>query len=101
MSQSLSAVLTYWLSPAVAAEDLVTDLPGKILSQCGLVSGLLVAAVVYLASQLAKTRAAWESDRSGMAKLIESQNVAYEKLAVSSAKLEGIVLSLQVRGAGD
>ena len=88
------------------------DLPAKILSQCGLVSALLVAAVSWLAWQLAKTRAAWEADRSemtklrdadrvAMLKLLESGNDAYENLAVSHAKLEGMLLAVQARGNGD
>lgn len=88
------------------------DLPAKILSQCGLVSALLVAAVSWLAWQLAKTRAAWEADRAEMTKLresdrvamlkiIESGNDAYEMLAVSHAKIEGMLLAVQARSNGD
>jgi hypothetical protein len=88
------------------------DLPAKVLSQCGLVSALLVVAVAWLAMQLAKTRAAWETDRAaieklreadrqGMLKLLEASNEAYENLAVSHAKLEGMLLAVQARRSGD
>lgn len=77
--------------------DLMNELPEKILNQCGLVAGLLVSAVVYLALQIAKTRAGWETDRTNMMKIIEGQNDAYEALAVSHAKLEGIILAIQTR----
>jgi hypothetical protein len=87
------------------------DIAGKIVSQCGLVSGLLVIAVAWLALQLAKTRAAWEADRAAMEKLresdraalmkiIEDSSAAYENLAVSHAKLEGMLLAVQARGNG-
>jgi hypothetical protein len=90
----------------------ISDLPAKIFSQCGLVSGLLVVAVSWLALQLAKTRAAWEADRAAMMqlreadkaamlKLIESGNDAYDNLAVSHAKLEGMLLAVQARGGDD
>ena len=76
------------------------DIPDRILTQCGLASGLLVSAVIYLALQLAKTRAGWESDRSGMMRIIEGQNDAYETLAQSHAKMEGILLALQASRGG-
>ncbi len=90
----------------------LSDLPAKILSQCGLVSAILVVAVSWLAWQLAKTRAAWEADRAEMGKLreadraamlkiVDSGNDAYELLAVSHAKLEGILLAVQSRRNGD
>jgi hypothetical protein len=90
----------------------LTDLPSKIISQCGLVSALLVCAVSWLAWQLAKTRAAWETDRtemtklreadrSAMLKIIEAGNDAYESLAVSHAKIEGMLLAVQARRNGD
>ena len=90
----------------------LSDLPAKIFTQCGLVSALLTFAVAWLGWQLAKTRAAWETDRAEMSKLresdkaamiklIESGNDAYENLAVSHAKLEGMLLAVQARGNGD
>jgi len=75
--------------------DLGTELPERILNQCGIASGLLISGVIYLALQLAKTRAGWEADRSGMMRIIEGQNDAYETLAASHAKMEGILLALQ------
>lgn len=67
---------------------------------------MLVVAVSWLAWQLAKTRAAWEADRAEMTKLrendrqavqkiVEASNAAYDKLAVSHAKLEGMLLAAQ------
>lgn len=89
-------VVLVWAVPIIAraAEGASFDLPKEIFSQCGLVSSILVAAVIYLAASNAKTRSAWEEDRRTMA-------ASYEKLAVSSAKLEGIVLTLQTRSGGD
>lgn len=77
--------------------DIISDLPERIINQCGVVSGLLISAVIYLALQIAKTRAGWESDRSSMMKIIEGQNDAYEALAVSHAKLEGLIIAFQAR----
>jgi hypothetical protein len=41
-----------------------------------------------------------ESDREALIKLIEAGNEAYENLAVSHAKLEGMLLAVQARGNG-
>lgn len=82
-----------WIAPA----DLISDIPEKVLSQCGIVAGLLVVAVIWLAMQLAKTRAAWEADRAAMMQIIRSQNTSYDNLAVSHSKLEGILLAVQQR----
>lgn len=80
-----------------AMADAISDIPDKILSQCGLVSGLLVAAVIWLAVQNAKTRAAWEADRAGMREIIEDFTQSYNNLAVSHAKQEGILLALKAQ----
>lgn len=74
------------------------DLPAKLLSQCGLVSGVLVVAIVWLALQLAKARASWEADRVGMLKMYNEQTIALEKVATSNAKLEGILMAVQRNG---
>lgn len=87
----MTGAVMLWIVPIVARAQSVSDLPEKVLSQCGIASALLVAAVIYLAASNAKTRSAWEEDRRLMAG-------SYEKLAISSAKLEGIVLTLQARG---
>jgi hypothetical protein len=90
----------------------LADLPSKILSQCGIVTALLVVAISWLSVQLAKTRAAWEADRAAMEKLreadraammtvLQQSNDAYENLAVSHAKLEGMLLAVQARRNGD
>jgi len=89
---SIGAVLN-WIIPIVARAQSVSDLPDKVLSQCGIASALLVAAVIYLATNNARTRSAWEEDRKMMA-------ASYDKLAVSHAKLEGIVLTLQTHRVG-
>ncbi len=75
--------------------DIFTELPDRIISQCGLVSGLLVAAVVYLAVQLAKTRAGWEQDRANMMNVIRAHEASYTNMAASHAKLEGMLLTLR------
>lgn len=75
----------------------LTGLSERLLSQCGLVTAVLFAGIVWLALQLAKTRAGWETDRSGMLKMYDTQNTAYENLATSHAKLEGMLLALQSR----
>lgn len=82
-----------WIVPLVARAQGVGDIPDKLMSQCGIASALLVAAVIYLAASNAKTRSAWEEDRKMMA-------ASYEKLAVSNAKLEGMVLAVQTRHGG-
>lgn len=81
--------------PTIAMADSISDIPDRVLSQCGLVSGLLASAVVWLAVQNAKTRAAWETDRSALTNIIEDLNTSYNNLAVSHAKQEGILLALQ------
>jgi hypothetical protein len=78
----------------------LSDLSKALLSQCGLASAFLCIAIIWLALQLAKLRAACEEDRQVMMKAIDKQNDAYETLAVSHSKLEGILLALQSRGSG-
>lgn len=82
-----------WIAPilARAADATPFDLPKQIFTECGIVSGLLAVAVIYLAASNAKTKSAWEDDRKIMA-------ASYEKLATSNARLEGMILTLQTRG---
>lgn len=77
----------------------LADLPDKLLSQCGIVNAVLVTGIVWLAMQLAKTRASWETDRAGMLKMHSEQTVALEKVATSNAKLEGMLLAVQRDGS--
>jgi hypothetical protein len=79
----------------------LSDLPAKLLSQCGLVSAVLIVAVVWLALQLAKARDGWEKDRAGMLKMMAEQNSAYDKIAISHAKIEAVLFSMHARGIGD
>lgn len=74
--------------------DILTEIPEKIFSQCGLVSALLAFAVIWLAIQLAKTRVGWETDRAGMMQVIRSQNTSYENLVISHSKLESVFLRI-------
>lgn len=95
MGLVIASSFVVWLIPIIARAQGLNDLPEKVFTQCGIASALLVAAVIYLAMTNTKTRDAWEEDRKLMA-------AAYEKLAVSNAKLEGIILTLQTRhGGGD
>jgi len=88
-----TGAILVWFFPIIAKADSLSDLPEKVLSQCGIASALMVAAIIYLAASNAKTRSAWEEDRRVMA-------ASYDKLAVSHAKLEGMVLTLQTRRDG-
>lgn len=81
----------------IANADVFADLPEKILSQCGLVTGLLVAALVWTTRQLAKERADREAERAQLMQVIRAQNTSYDNLAVSHAKLEGILLAANKR----
>lgn len=74
--------------------DVFTELPIKILSECGLVSGLLATGIIWLAIQLAKNRAACEADRASMMQILRAQDSSYSNLATAHAKLEGMVLGI-------
>lgn len=73
--------------------DALSGLPGEIFSKCGLVSGLLLAAVLWLAVQLAKRSAKAEADRDEMLKLIGAKTQAYENLALAKTMLEGMLIA--------
>ena len=85
------------------------ELFSKVLSECGLISGVFFFLACAFAWQLAKTRAAWEADRANTEKLREGDranamkiladsNQAYDKLAVAHAELRGRFLTIQARG---
>lgn len=86
----------------------LTELIAKILSECGIVSGVFFFLTCAFAWQLAKTRAAWENDRQNTEKLrgedrknvmqiISDSNKAYDNLANANSELRGILLTLQIR----
>lgn len=77
----------------------VADLLPKIISQCGILNGAEAVAIIWLALQLAAARKLSESDRATYMKLYNEQNAAYEKLAVSHAKVESALFSIQMRNA--
>lgn len=83
-------VATFLESAYARAADTGLDIERKLFSECGIASGLLVIAVIYLATVNAKTRSAWEVNRTTMSE-------SYEKLALSHARLEAIVMTLKTK----
>jgi hypothetical protein len=73
----------------------IIDLPARVLTQCGLVSGLLMVAIIYLAIELAKARALSETDRASYVKLLNEQTAAQRELAIANAKLEGMLFAIE------
>jgi hypothetical protein len=67
---------------------------GKIIvnaiTQCGVLEGMALAAVFYLAKQLADTRKGWESDRASLMQLIKGQSEALERINVNRSQIDGI-----------
>lgn len=72
----------------------LSDLPEKILTQCGLVTAVSWVIIVWLAAQLAKTNSRRESDRS-------ESSEALKKMIEANSKLEGMIFAMQLnRGIG-
>jgi len=69
----------------------VEQLESVLLSQQGIVAGLLFAAILYLACQLATERAARERDRETAKQEAAERTRAVEALAVALAKIEGFL----------
>jgi len=67
------------------------QLGSVLLSQQGVVAGLLLAAIVYLAWQLATERAARERDRETAKHEAAERTRAVEALALALAKIEGFL----------
>lgn len=82
---------------SVAMAGFSEELSEKILSQCGLATAILVAGIVWLAMQNAKTRQAWETDRSELIKIIVNQNSSNQNLTVAKEKLETLLLAVESR----
>lgn len=70
-----------------------SEVVAKLFSECGLIAVLGSIIIVWLAQQLAKERAARESDRAAALTTIERYTKAYENILVSNSKLEGMVAS--------
>ena len=77
------------------------DLAAKVFSQCGLVSTILLAWVIWLMAQLSKARATGEADRAAALKLLNDQIGANKEIAVLLGKSEVMLTALQSRGLGD
>ena len=65
----------------------------KLFSECGILSVVFSIAILWLAGQLAKERAAREADRAAALATIDRYSKAYENVIVSNAKLEGALAS--------
>jgi hypothetical protein len=66
-----------------------------VLTQQGLVAGLLFGALIYLAYQLATERAARERDREAAKQEAAERSKSFEALAIALAKIEGVLSQLQ------
>ena len=69
----------------------IEQLESVLLSQQGIVAGLLFAAILYLACQLATERAARERDRETAKQEAAERTRAVEALALALAKIEGFL----------
>ena len=69
----------------------IEQLGRALLSQQGIVAGLLFAAILYLACQLATERAARERDRETAKQEAAERTRAVEALALALAKIEGFL----------
>jgi hypothetical protein len=69
----------------------IEQLGSVLLSQQGIVAGLLLAAIVYLGWQLATERAARERDRETAKHEAAERTRAFEALALALAKIEGFL----------
>lgn len=81
--------------------DTISNLLPKLFSECGIAAWILGAVCVWLASQLAAARKVSETDRSSFMKQISELNATNEKLAAAHNVMQGILLGLQSRHAGD
>jgi hypothetical protein len=70
---------------------LVEQLWSLLLSQQGLVAGLLFAAILYFACQLQNERAARERDRETAKQEAAERTKAFEALAIALAKIEAVL----------
>jgi hypothetical protein len=71
--------------------SLLEELWRVLLSQQGLIAGLLFAAISYLATQLANERAARGRDRETAKHEAAKQTKAFEALAVALTKIEAVL----------
>lgn len=81
--------------------DVISGFLPKLFTECGIVAWVLGAYCVWQATQLANARKTSEADRASFMKLLNEQNVAYDKLAAAHNTMQGILLGLQSRRAGD
>lgn len=68
-----------------------SEIATKLFSECGVIAVLFSIAVVWLAAQLAKERAARETDRATALATIDRYSKAYENVIVSNAELKGML----------
>lgn len=81
--------------------DALSNVLPKLFSECGIAAWILGAVCVWLAVQLAAVRKVSETDRASFMKLFNEQNAAYDKLAAAHNTMQGMLLGLQSRHAGD
>lgn len=72
-------------------EDIVKQILGTILSQCGAVSGVLILCILYLMKENARARTGWEKDRATALENAKEQGRARLELEISKARLETVV----------
>ena len=81
--------------------DIISSLPAKLFTDCGIAAWILGVFCVWLALQLAAARKVAEADRATIVRISDENNSAYEKLAAAQNTLQGILLGLQSRHSGD
>lgn len=77
----------------------IPDLLSKLQTQCGPIPILMAIAIVWLAWRYVKMTTTYQEREEKLLKTIDedkkASSLAYDKLAVSHAKLEGMLLAAQ------
>lgn len=79
----------------VTQADIMTELPEKVFSQCGIVSGTFAFFAFLFAGQSAKRQKAWDEDRAGMMRLIFAQDERDLKVTETISEVKGMLLAVR------
>lgn len=78
----------------------LTDIAAKLTSECGFIDLILIVFIGFLALELRKAQAAAAVREAAFLKLYIEQNETNEKLAIASARIEGMLASYKERPGG-
>lgn len=92
MLDQCSCYLPVLVTRAEVGPDFITKLPQEVYTTCGLASALLLVGCFFLAREIGKRQAYYDTNLAGLMKVITTMQDTNQVLSSSNGRLEALIV---------